>query len=186
MRQVWGPAGFGADGCVQRVLNTVRGLEIGGGPHPSQHDFEQFDATDWRLRTGLQYTLGDARSLPYHDESFDLVFSSNLLEHFRPSETISILEEWTRVVRVGGNLELIVPDSMGILYDHFKGVNTWDQCAERLRGSMDYEGNQHFAAFTISTFPDVIEQVAGLELVYCNPSHAGGGIHSLAIKRGTT
>lgn len=160
----------------------MRGLEIGGGPHPQRHDFEQFDAIDWSKRTGLSYILGDARELPWPDGSFETVFASNLLEHFPPDETTAVLTEWGRVLRVGGVLELVVPDFMGILRDHFAGINTWTECEERLRGSRDYDGNEHLAAFTLLEFPSVIAQVKSLELLECESSHAGGGITAKATK----
>lgn len=167
----------------QNVLAHVVGLEIGGGPAPQKPGYLQFDAKDWKERTGLDYHLGDARELPYFDSWFDSVFASNLLEHFPQEETTAILTEWTRVLKIGGELELVVPDSMGILYDFFTGINTWDECEERLRGSMDYEGNEHYRAFTISTFPAVIKQVVGLQLIDLESSHRGGGVHAVCIKR---
>jgi predicted SAM-dependent methyltransferase len=153
-------------------------LEIGGGPSPAHPEFVQYDAIDWQARTGCDYLIGDARNLPFASGSCGHVFASNLLEHFCADETTAVLTEWARVLRFGGQLELIVPDSMGVLSDFFNGVNNWTDCAERLRGSMDYPGNEHFQAFTISTFPAVIAQVATLHLFHCEPSHAGGGIHT--------
>lgn len=158
------------------------GLEIGGGPHPLRPHFEQFDAIDWNDRTGLLYTLGDARSLPYLNHEFDYVFASNILEHFSATETKAVLQEWFRVVKHGGTLELVVPDSMGILRDFFAGVNSWEDCAERLRGSRDYPGNEHFTCFTISTF---FHEVLGGMLTSSEtvePSHAGGGIRAVLVK----
>ncbi len=161
------------------------GLEIGGGPHPQRLDFEQFDAIDWQERTGLRYTLGDARQLPYPDGRFDTVFASNILEHFPASETVTVLREWWRVLRPGGTLELVVPDSLGILRDHFAGVNTWPECEERLRGSRDYPGNEHHACFTISEWPTIMAQAGLLEearYTLTEPSNAGGGIRSVTVK----
>lgn len=158
-------------------------VEIGGGPSPMHPEFEQYDAIDWSGRTGLRYTLGDARSLPYTDGSVEHIFASNLLEHFPPDETTAVLTEWARVLRTGGSLELVVPDSMGILADYFTGANpSWPECEERLRGSRDYPGNEHLAAFTLSTFPDVLAEVPGLRAVWVRSSHAGGGVHSLSIR----
>jgi predicted SAM-dependent methyltransferase len=158
-------------------------VEVGGGPAPTYPEFEQFDAIDWSERTGLRYTLGDARALPYKSGTVDHVYASNILEHFPPSETLPVLVEWARVLRTGGRLELIVPDSMGILRDHFAGINSWADCEERLRGSRDYPGNEHFAAFTLSDFAEVVGRVSALRLVLLEPSHAGGGIHATAVKR---
>jgi len=161
----------------------VIGLEIGGGPHPQMLDFVQFDAIDWHDRTGLTYVLGDARYLPFPEGEFQTVFASNLLEHFPEAETTDVLQEWWRVVKRGGTLELVVPDSMGILRDFFTGVDSWDDCAERLRGSRDYPGNEHFQAFTISTFPMVIAR-AGLLCASetYESSNAGGGVHAVLVK----
>lgn len=161
----------------------MKGLEIGGGPHPQRGDFEQFDAIDWQERTGLVYTLGDARALPYLSGAFDVVFASNILEHFPAGETIAVLHEWWRVVKPGGTLELVVPDSMGILRDYFTGVNSWEDCAERLRGSRDYPGNEHFACFTITEWQALINRARLLyESMSVEPSNAGGGVHAVLTK----
>jgi SAM-dependent methyltransferase len=44
--------------------------------------------------------LGDARSLPFPDASFDLVLSGGLLEHFRDPRPV--LAEMSRILRPGG------------------------------------------------------------------------------------
>ena len=165
-------------------MTGLRRVEVGGGPHPLRPAYEQFDAIDWSARTGVPYTLGDARALPYPDGSCEIVFASNILEHFPEDETIPVLTEWARVLAPGGTLEIVVPDAMGILADHFRGIDNWTDCAERLRGSMDYPGNQHFRAFTFSTFPQVIAAVSSLELVKVESTHRGGGVHSWSTKRG--
>lgn len=107
-----------------------------------------------------------------------MVFASNILEHFPPHETIGVLREWMRVVRLTGYLELVVPDSLGVLADHFAGVNSWAECEERLRGSRDYPGNEHFAAFTRTAFKPIVE-TAGYRLGLIESSNAGGGFRAL-------
>jgi len=163
---------------------NVIGLEIGGGTHPRRLRFLQFDAIDWSEVSGLRYELGDARALPYEDGEFDHVFSSNLLEHFPPEETTLVLSEWARVLRVGGLLELVVPDFMGILRDHFSGKDPWPHCEERIRGTRDYPGNEHRNAFTLCTFPEEVERIEGMRVIWCKPSHGGGGVYCLSIKEG--
>lgn len=157
-------------------------IEIGGGPFPAHPEFVQVDAIDWSERTQLEYTIADARKLPFRDGECEEVFASNLLEHFPASETTAVLTEWARVLKVGGKLEIVVPDVVGILRDFFKGINDWNHCEERLRGSRDYPGNEHHNAFTLWEFPHVLAKLPNLQLVSCHSSHAGGGVTAVARK----
>lgn len=52
---------------------------------------------------------GDAFSLPFADESFDIIFHQGLLEHFRPVEAEKLLRENVRVLKNGGLLLVDVP-----------------------------------------------------------------------------
>lgn len=51
---------------------------------------------------------GDARALPYEDESFDAVVSSFMLPHFSRPEKAVVLRELLRVLRPGGRLGLFL------------------------------------------------------------------------------
>lgn len=53
---------------------------------------------------------GDGRNLYWFKNSvLDYVASSHMLEDYPEEETLSILEEWTRVLKVGGYLVLSLP-----------------------------------------------------------------------------
>ena len=72
-------------------------------------------------------------SLPFADKSFDCVWSSGVLEHFRSEEQIRILRESARVARY--RVISLVPNALslayrvGKLYMHHKG--TWEFGYER-------------------------------------------------------
>lgn len=54
---------------------------------------------------------GDCRNLSwFRDNALDYVYSSHVLEDFPEHETAAILREWTRVIRPGGRLILLLPD----------------------------------------------------------------------------
>lgn len=51
---------------------------------------------------------GDARQLPYEDDTFDAVVSSFVLPHFAPDEKGDILREAARILRPGGRIGLFL------------------------------------------------------------------------------
>jgi ubiquinone/menaquinone biosynthesis C-methylase UbiE len=50
---------------------------------------------------GLQLHVGDGRSLPYPDRSFDVAHASMVVHHFEPDEAVALLREMGRVARLG-------------------------------------------------------------------------------------
>jgi SAM-dependent methyltransferase/uncharacterized protein YbaR (Trm112 family) len=55
-----------------------------------------------RLDVDAEYLVADARHLPYPDESFDVVFSYSVLQHFSKEDACLALAEAHRVLRPGG------------------------------------------------------------------------------------
>lgn len=85
MRRVW-PSALGIDdGCDQKR----------GGPSPAGANL-----------------ICDGRDLSlFSDSSIDHIFSSHLLEHFHKEEVPRVLREWSRVLKIGGNIVLYVPSA---------------------------------------------------------------------------
>ncbi len=65
---------------------------------------------------GLPVVRGDARHLPFHDESMDLVMSTDLWEHVDDHEAVA--HETNRVLRPGGRALVAVPCSMKLWSGH--------------------------------------------------------------------
>ena len=71
---------------------------------------------------------GDTFRLPFHDESFDVVFHQGLLEHFRHPQAEALLRENIRVLKRGGYLLVDVPQRYHVytLVKHLlMSVNKW-------------------------------------------------------------
>lgn len=59
----------------------------------------------------------DGESLPFPDESFDIVYSANVLEHTRDPERV--LNESVRVLRKGGILHMEMPNYLSYFEGHY-------------------------------------------------------------------
>ena len=52
----------------------------------------------------------DVRAIPEPDQTFDIVSSRHTLEHFMWEEAPDLIKEWTRILKVGGELRICVPN----------------------------------------------------------------------------
>lgn len=101
----------------------------------------------------------DLRMLPFETETWDVVYSSHVLEHFSRREILPVLDEWLRVLRVGGELRLVVPDvewAAQTILDGKPNQSTWDVLYGQ--GDIgDYDFNYHRCGFTLQTLQRLIE-----------------------------
>jgi SAM-dependent methyltransferase len=65
---------------------------------------------------------GDIFHIPFKDETFDLVYNSGVIEHFPSPYNISAIREMTRITKPGGNVIIIVPNSLCLWYRFGKFV----------------------------------------------------------------
>lgn len=121
------------------------GIDIGFGGDPITPAAIRMDlATPYTtVGRGSVQLGGDCRDLYWlRDNVLDYVYSSHVLEDFPESETLPILREWTRVLRPGGRLVLLLPDQQRYLaYCRRTGQISPDGVA----------GNPHHAIATFSS-----------------------------------
>lgn len=109
----------------------------------------------------------DIRSLPVPDQSFDLVHSKHVLEHFGRAETYKVLREWTRILRIGGEFRLSVPNirsamTRALLMD--EGVEPVDPYPWwQLYGRQDDERDFHHNGFTPKRVQLLLESLGCFE-----------------------
>lgn len=92
---------------------TGCGIDIGFGGDPITPTALRMDLPSPYTAVGRASVQlgGDCRNLHWlRNGMLDYVYSSHVLEDFPESETISTLQEWTRVLRPGGRLILLLPD----------------------------------------------------------------------------
>ena len=118
----------------------------------------------------------DLRKIPVPDETFDIVFSSHTLEHFAWNGIQNILKEWSRILKVGGELRLVVPNmrhvAERILNDSIVPTDMWV-----LYGEQDYAKNFHASGFTPKILQALVESLGIYEDIQVKEGNFSGPPH---------
>ena len=131
------------------------GLDLGSGGDPITPS-----AISVELRrpysacgTAPVHLHGDARQLRwFRDGVFDYVYSSHLLEDFH--DTRAALEEWIRVLRIGGRLILYCPNEK--CYRAF---------CHKYRGGLHNRMHKHME-FSLTMVTQILQEIRHTELVF--------------------
>lgn len=124
---------------MEKPFKSNRGFKIlelgfGEGEHIGfvVKDFESYLATDLdserldRVSSQLPERVSvqqcDATQLPFEDQTFDRVIATCLIAHL--SEPEKALEEWRRVVKIGGHITIYVPCEPGFSLRLFRRLFT--------------------------------------------------------------
>jgi len=128
----------------------MRILEIGCG---EKRVFNNSICIDIR-KTSEVDIIADAGKLPFHNESFEHIFSSHMIEHISHLEINDILKNWVRLLKIGGKLELRCPDlrarSLFLFFSPSK------KNVENIYGSQNYEGNYHKSGYTYGLLKNIL------------------------------
>ncbi len=87
-----------------------RKLEIGSGSKRIQG----FETLDIKWARNVDYVLDASMPMPFKDDTFEIVYTSHILEHIPWYKVEDTLKEWTRIIKPGGHLELWIPDGLKI------------------------------------------------------------------------
>jgi len=66
--------------------------------------------------------LGSIFKIPFRDNTFDLVYNSGVIEHFKDPANIAAIEEMARVTKPSGRIIIIVPNTLCLWYKVGKSV----------------------------------------------------------------
>jgi predicted SAM-dependent methyltransferase len=103
-----------------RVHSEIK-LEIGAGPVKGKNGWVTLDLSD---QSDLFWDLKE--TLPFPDNCVDMIYSSHVLEHFRYSELIRLLQDCRRILKPGGLFSVCVPDAS--IYIHgYLNYETFDR-----------------------------------------------------------
>ncbi|MCK5116955.1 MAG: class I SAM-dependent methyltransferase [Candidatus Aegiribacteria sp.] len=101
-----------------RIMQNTRILEVGCGSGPVAGRLKRLTpmvygvdisraAAELTSETGVSVAVTDARELPFKDGSFDLVYSTGVVDLFDDASAAAILREMVRVTCSGGRTVII-------------------------------------------------------------------------------
>jgi predicted SAM-dependent methyltransferase len=131
-------------------VNKIVILDIGCGPRRNGDI-----GLDVRKTKGVNF-VADAHTLPFKDESFDKVASSEVIEHFSHLEVKTVVKEWVRVLKKGGTLEIDCPDLRARAFLFF--INPDWRDVVNIYGGQDYETNYHKCGFSFGLLKVLLEE----------------------------
>lgn len=80
-------------------------LHLGCGKRDFGPEWVHIDCGDHQ-----HITFHNIVSLPFEDNSCDVVYASHVIEYFDRESIVDVLKEWHRVLKLGGIIRLAVPD----------------------------------------------------------------------------
>lgn len=123
----------------------------------------------------------DIRQIPEPDCKYDIVYSSNTLEHFSHRGVLKVLMEWLRILKVKGELRLIVPNiawaARNILRNRIDDFTIWV-----LWGQQAYSKDFHGCGFTEQTLRKLLEMTHCLKNIKVRKTQQGRMLSARANK----
>lgn len=139
---------------------SERYLHIGCGHVILPRPFENLDT---RLINGVDH-VSEAFPLPFANNTFDLVYSSHVLEHFEKVNTQDVINEWVRILKPGGIIRLSVPSFENII-KIYEASEDIENVIGLLVGGQTYPQNFHYNIFDKKRLTNYLE-TAGCEAIH--------------------
>jgi predicted SAM-dependent methyltransferase len=109
-------------------------------------------------KTDVVDVIADGRQLPFSNDYFDHVFSSHVIEHFSHREINNVLQEWVRVIKPGGIIEIRCPDLQARSLLFFLHPNRQD--IKNIYGDQNYPENTHKCGFSYGLLRKYLEEAS--------------------------
>lgn len=123
----------------------------------------------------------DVRKIPEPDCKYDICYSSHTLEHFSHRGMLTVLLEWIRILKVGGEIRIHVPNiewaCKNILDNKIDDYTIWV-----LYGAQDYPKNFHACGFTKNILQKLFENTGCLDNIKVEFENEGRGLYATARK----
>lgn len=147
-------------------------INLGAGPDRKPGWVNVDDGTDdeWWQEQGYADIAGEvvnSDALTYlrslDDASADEIYAGHLLEHFERTDGLELLQECRRVLKQGGKIGIVVPDTDAVLRRCFTGRMDLDEACELFLYST-VQPSRHKWSYSLKTLGRLLIE-AGFEIV---------------------
>jgi SAM-dependent methyltransferase len=133
-------------------------VDIGCGPIHREIEGVKALRVDIRADCNPDYRC-DVRELPFASNSFDIVFSSHVLEHFNRAEWKIVLKEWTRIVSKEGKIVLVLPNIAWAAWMIHEQKTINDDVLNVLYGAQSYKYDFHYNGLTPERVNEALAEI---------------------------
>ncbi len=133
--------------------------------------------------TGGVDLVCDILQLPFPNNSVDEIYLSHVFEHLPINKTYVGIDEWKRVLKVGGSIEIRIPDLENEvkLWLDKPDEEKWSELG-RIFGSQSHEGNTHLCGFNPGSLKSFLES-CDLKVERCAHNHTTYGLEIQSVSR---
>jgi SAM-dependent methyltransferase len=97
------------------------------------------------------------KGIPFKDDTFDIVYHSNVIEHFSKEEAPKFLKECYRVLKSNGIIRIAFPDLEQIVSHYMRLLN------ELKKGNLQYEADYDW--IMLELYDQTVRNISGGEMV---------------------
>jgi len=146
--------------------NKVLKIELGGGENPIKNGFLNVDARPLPTVD----IIADIKDLPFENESVDEIFTTNVLEHFNYEDSKRVLTESYRVLKIGGKIEIIVPDLEMIIEKYKNGEIDFEKFNMWIYGAQTYSYDYHRNCWDFKNLKKILSDIGFTKIEKVNYS----------------
>jgi len=171
-------------------------LEIGPGEKPLHKDDPEWLLIDARKFPWVDIVCNASKLPQFENETFDEVYASGVIEHFGWRTTKAVLQEWLRILKKGGKLEMILPDYFFLWKNLITGrvlpksakwaggPVTSAFVAYVTGGGQDYPDNTHYSHYCYDWYQETLEAMnCEVELRHHGQIHPSPLLRIIATKK---
>lgn len=140
----------------EKLRNDVIKVDMGCGYVNKQQPAEEWIYLDGNPDIFDLDICCDFSSIPLQDESVDVIFAGDVIEHIFPPDLDKILKEWYRILKPRGILTGRMPNLHSTMIRYANGELKLEDALGALYGSQENLWQQHYKTYTIFTLEELL------------------------------